>query len=278
MKASRVSSNRETEMGVRKSGSGADNAGSGQPSMIYALTHKQPTMKDRTITYGQANAANNVAGGSGTPIRGASGSLRRKLVAQQGHQHFKKHLGGSSNTFRDGTPKERNNQIPQIGVQPSNRVKSSRGSERNVAAGHASTTAGTANQRAITPKQAQKLYQSINVNKNTRNSSHSKMANASEPYLTQSNAGAAGPNSYTQSMQNLGTGGRVATNASNMSNNQKNDYNTGQGGATIGQSMSSQLMGLGAGNGMGSNMAGMSLGLTKSSKIIPKKEWRDHHP
>lgn len=179
-------------MGVRKSGQGVEGASS---SMIYALTQKQG--KERPMNYGTSNAIPNVGGsqnpagnnmGGGTPIRGNSGSMRRKLVAQQGHQHFKKALGttGQSNTFRDGTPKERQNQIPQIGIgattQP-NRIKSSRLSERTGTTGASSVNVNQ--QRAITPKQGQKLYQSINVNKNTRNSSHTKITNAAEPYMTQ---------------------------------------------------------------------------------------------
>jgi hypothetical protein len=106
MKASRVSSNRDTEMGLNKSAAGLDQPQmAGQQSMIYALTNKPTNIKDRTITYGQ-NSSSNVVGG-GTPVRGTSASQRRKLIAQQTQKYFKQQLG-VSHTFRDGTPRQGN--------------------------------------------------------------------------------------------------------------------------------------------------------------------------
>lgn len=70
-------------------------------------------------------------------------------------------------------------------------------------------------------------------------------------------------------MQNLGSGKRGQA---NMSAATGNDYHHGSGkhGAAGGGAGTSQLVGLSGG------MAGMSIGgLAKSSKVIPKKEWRD---
>ena len=201
-------SNRATSdsqaMGMRKSGSSnmevSGMAGQGanpsaSSSMLYALTHSGMQGRDKFVQGGAPGGAQ-----GGTPIRGASGSTRRKIVAQQSHQHFKKHLGAAgpgnpaaaSSTFRDGTPKERHgHQIPQIGLgSASNRVKSSRQSER----ASASNGAGQGQPRAITPKQAQKMYSSINVQKNTRGSPQSKLNLGNDPanYLTQNTGSTSG--------------------------------------------------------------------------------------
>jgi len=80
-----------------------------------------------------------------------------------------------SSSGRNGTPKTRNtngqaqsSQGMSSGIPSSNRVKSSRQSNRMKPVDSAthSGPAGGSQQRAITPKQAQKLYSSINLNKN----------------------------------------------------------------------------------------------------------------
>lgn len=58
----------------------------------------------------------------GTPIRGSSGSGRRKII--QSHQQLKKNV-----SHRDGTPKGIN-QIPREQPTMENRIKSSRNSQR----------------------------------------------------------------------------------------------------------------------------------------------------
>ena len=67
-------------------------------------------------------------------------------------------------------------------------------------------------------------------------------------------------------MQNLGSGKRGQTNISAVTGN---EYHHGSGKHASGAG-GGQLVGLSGG------MAGMSIGgLAKSSKVIPKKEWRD---
>ena len=82
MKNNKVPSNRDNDAGSRKIGpNGMDQhqmGGTGQQSMIYALTNKPQNSKERTITYGSNSG--NVPGG-GTPVRGTSASQRRKLIA-----------------------------------------------------------------------------------------------------------------------------------------------------------------------------------------------------
>ena len=108
---------------------------------------------------------------------------------------MKRQMNGSNGLYKDGTPRGRNGEnlghantavIPQIGSSglagSQNRIKSSRQS-------HKPQNAATSErqQRAITPKSQQKMYQSININKATENRGNSTKL--------QSN--------YTQSMQNI---------------------------------------------------------------------------
>lgn len=137
MKNNKVPSNRDADAASRKLGNGMDQhqmGSTGQQSMIYALTNKPQNQKERTITYG-TNSGN--VPGSGTPVRGTSASQRRKLIAQQTQKYFKQQLGVSQ-TFRDGTPRQGNTQIPKIGSNSqTNRIKSSRQSERHQMTGNA---------------------------------------------------------------------------------------------------------------------------------------------
>ena len=101
---------------------------------------------------------------------------------------MKRHMTG---TLKDGTPKGRNGEIiphantaiiPSIvnsGLGSQNRIKSSRQSQKPA-------QSSDRMQRAITPKNQQKLYSSININKGENRGNSSKL---------QAN--------YTQSMQNI---------------------------------------------------------------------------
>lgn len=107
-----------------------------------------------------------------TPHRGASSSARRKIIAQQSIQHIKRQMNGSNGLYKDSTPRGRNGEnlghantamIPQIGssgLVTQSRIKSSRQSHKPQNAGGSDRQ-----QRAITPKSQQKMYQSININK-----------------------------------------------------------------------------------------------------------------
>ena len=117
--------------------------------------------------------------GGETPNRGQSGSARRRVVAQQSMNHMKKQM-----SQKDGTPKSRNQmqayntaQVPSMSsTMPGNRIKSSRASQNR-----GQPTVGGSQPRAITPKQNQKMYQSINVNKDPRGSSqNNKLMNNSQ--------------------------------------------------------------------------------------------------
>lgn len=269
MKNNKVPSNRDAEAASRKLGNGMDQhqmGSTGQQSMIYALTNKPQNQKERTITYG-TNAGN--VPGSGTPVRGTSASQRRKLIAQQTQKYFKQQLGVSQ-TFRDGTPRQGNTQIPKIGSNSqTNRIKSSRQSERHQMTGNANgNQAGAAQGRAITPKQAKQMYSSINVNKN-RISSQSKLTanNNNQAYLThQGQPKQQTPNSskFGQSVQNLQTAARTSTNISNMSNNNK-DYH-GNKSSVIGINMSTSLIAVG-----NMNMAANNFNIHKQGSKIPQK-------
>jgi hypothetical protein len=115
------------------------------------------------------------------------------------------------------------------------------------------------------------MYSSINVQKNTRGSSQSKLNLGSDPanYLTQNPGTVSTGQPYSQSMQNLGSGKRGQTNMSAVTGN---EYHHGSGKHGASGAGAGQLVGLSGG------MAGMSIGgLAKSSKVIPKKEWRDQN-
>ena len=92
-------------------------------------------------------------------------------------------MTGSNGLYKDGTPKGRNGEnlghahtamIPQIsnsGLISQNRIKSSRQSNKP----HNATSTDRHQQRAITPKNQQKLYQSININKAEGRGNSSKL-------------------------------------------------------------------------------------------------------
>ena len=87
-------------------------------------------------------------------------------------QHIKKQMGQNEN-YKRGTPKSRNaaqvghnTHQPNSGGMPGSssqsRIKSSRASTKN----SQPPSSSQAQQRAITPKQNQKVYQSITIAKN----------------------------------------------------------------------------------------------------------------